>query len=214
MTTHDDLVCELHAATALSWAGPGWRGVPLPGTEPSVLPPGGLWRPGSLRSFAGEPDVDLVEAVVIDAYGALDGRRNVPSAGALYPLDFHLTSTAGGPLLDWSASGRLIPRSDEPVSGTVVRQAVFEQIEGQARILFISADPTRCAARYGVRAYRFLLIETGMVAQELVRACARRDLGVCALGAFDDDAVRTLLGFELTARLPLLALAIGWSAAR
>ena len=51
----------------------------------------------------------------------------------------------------------------------------------------------RASARYGARAYRYIFLDAGHVAQSLHLACEAVGLGCCAIGAFYDEEVNPVL---------------------
>jgi len=55
------------------------------------------------------------------------------------------------------------------------------------------AVPYRMTWRYQERGYRYLHLDAGHVCQNLYLAAEAIDAGVCAVAAFDDDALNTLL---------------------
>jgi SagB-type dehydrogenase family enzyme len=80
-------------------------------------------------------------------------------------------------------------------------------------IIAIAGVEQRTARTYGDRAWRYVVLEAGHAAQNvLLQATA---LGLCAvpIGAFDDDEVRTVLGVPTDDDI-LLLIAVGHPGAR
>jgi SagB-type dehydrogenase family enzyme len=50
--------------------------------------------------------------------------------------------------------------------------------------------------RYGERGYRYLHIDVGHACQNLYLAAETMEAGVCAIGAFDDEALNRALGID------------------
>jgi SagB-type dehydrogenase family enzyme len=141
------------------------------------------------------------------------GQRTAPSAGALYPLTVYL------------AAGRVAGLEPgvyryEPVRHRLFRTgwrdrraeisaAANQRWVGQAAaVLVIAANPTRSAARYGVRGERYALIEVGHAAQNVHLQGVALGLGVTDVGAFDDVKVKDILDLS-AADEPVLLLPFG-----
>lgn len=58
------------------------------------------------------------------------------------------------------------------------------------------AVPYRMTWRYSERGYRYMFLDAGHVGQNLYLAAEGIDCGACVIGAYDDDAVNNLLGFD------------------
>jgi SagB-type dehydrogenase family enzyme len=54
----------------------------------------------------------------------------------------------------------------------------------------------RMAWRYGERGYRYMHLDAGHVCQNLYLAAENIDCGVCAIAAFDDDNLNSVLGLD------------------
>jgi len=59
-----------------------------------------------------------------------------------------------------------------------------------------TAVPYRMTWRYGERGYRDLHLDAGHVCQNLYLAAEAVDCGVCAVAAFEDDAMNAILGID------------------
>jgi len=58
------------------------------------------------------------------------------------------------------------------------------------------AVPARTAWKYSDRAYRYIHLDAGHVCQNLYLAAEAIQCGVCAIAAFDDDALNRVLGLD------------------
>jgi SagB-type dehydrogenase family enzyme len=80
------------------------------------------------------------------------------------------------------------------------RAALAEASHGQQAIrsapvtLVITAELAITAKKYGARAERFATLEAGHAAQNTLLTATALGLGAVPIGAFDDAAVRSLLG--------------------
>jgi SagB-type dehydrogenase family enzyme len=77
-----------------------------------------------------------------------------------------------------------------------VRRTAAGQDAIDAPVLFIfAAVPARTAARYGDRAMRYVHIEVGHAAQNLLLEAAALGLGAVPVGAFNDTELHRTLAF-------------------
>ena len=136
-----------------------------------------------------------------------DGLRTAPSAGALYPLTVSVALPEG--LRRYSPAGHRLER----VSSRDVRAPLAEAAVGQTwiaaapAVFAITGNVARTAAKYGDRAERYVHLEAGHAAQNVLLQATALGLGGVSVGAFDDDRVRELL--DLDGEHPLYLLPIG-----
>ncbi len=71
------------------------------------------------------------------------------------------------------------------------------------------AVPYRMTWRYQERGYRYLHLDAGHVCQNLYLAAEAIDAGVCAVAAFDDDALNTLLCLDAKEAFVIYLAAVG-----
>lgn len=204
---------------------PAWRppeddlvGAPVPVAGPQGGFPALAHRRESAWRVSGRRlSKEDLDAVLTAAYGRRrEGRSAVPSAGALSPLILHValcSEQAGLAAGLWwfdpdqaalrrrDDDGDLRPLFITPDS----TQAV---LDGAAGMLVISADTERTSARYGGRAYRYMLIEAGAAMQNALLAATERELPCRPFGLFDDAALARRLGVPATV-MPLLGITLG-----
>ncbi len=129
--------------------------------------------------------------------------RTVPSAGARHPFETYLlinnvSGLAPGLYRYLAIEHRLC---EEPTGeGTAARilEAGLDQrflIEGAVAFIWV-AVAYRSYWRYHERAYRYLHLDAGHVAENLYLAVQAVGAGCCVVGAFDDDAVNEALGLD------------------
>lgn len=173
----------------------------------------------SLRSFGAQP-LTVAEAgqLLWSAQGEsrAGGRRTAPSAGATYPLVLYLVAGR----VEGLAAGvyRYAPQGHRlaALAPGDARTTVAAAARGQAwlaeapALVVIAAEPSRTAARYGARADRFVNMEAGAAAQNLLLQAVALGLGATLVGAFDDVALRAALPLA-GAEQPLAVLAVGRS---
>ncbi len=128
--------------------------------------------------------------------------RTAPSAGALYPVETYLYAHAvegleeglyhfrpGDYDLEFLKRGNFSVRLAEAALG----QSMFLN----AQVTFIwSSIIARGQWKYHQRAYRYTYIDAGHIAQNLYLAGEGLGLGVCAVGAFYDDDINAIMGFD------------------
>src|SRR5208283_1286282 len=119
--------------------------------------------------------------------------RAAPSAGALYPIETYILARAVEGLeqgiyhfrphvfdLEFIRSGNFAP--------LMANAALGQDMIGDAQATFIwTAVVARSTWKYRQRAYRYIYMDAGHIAQNLYLAGTAAGLGVCAVGAFFDD---------------------------
>ena len=145
------------------------------------------------------------------------GLRTAPSAGALYPLELVLLvgKVAG---LD-SGVYRYLPRHHalKLIAKADHRTRIAKAALGQAwianspAVLVITAVYERTTRKYGQRGKRYVHIEVGHAAQNVLLQAAALRLGAAVVGAFDEAAVADVLGLPESEH-PLYLLPVGWPA--
>ncbi len=156
-----------------------------------------LGRRRSVREFATR-DLTRVEIgqLLWAAQGITDksaGLRAAPSASALYPLEVDAVTREG--VFRYQPKSHTIVRHDpHDVRTELARAALGQECVASAACVFtIAAIAKRTTRKYGERGIRYIHIEAGHAAQNvLLQAQA---LGLCGVpvGAFDDDAVARVL---------------------
>jgi len=174
---------------------------------PGGLPPEGedlgrlLCGRESVRLFESRPaTAGEAAALLWAACGTVPGgRRTVPSAGALYPLEVYLV--AGSVDGIEAALYRYLPLEGalEPLAEGDFRDELAEACLGQPWVasapasLVICARTSLTASRYGGRAGRYAAMEAGHSSQNVYLMCEALGLGTVAVGAFDDSLAAGVL---------------------
>jgi SagB-type dehydrogenase family enzyme len=150
----------------------------------------------SMREFDDRAvEVSVVAQLLWAAQGVTDadGRRTAPSAGGLNPLELYVVGANG--------ASRYLP--DDHALVEVATGAVHErlaQASGQdavrtAPLVFvITGVVARTETRYGARAERYVWLEAGHAAQNLLLEATALDLAAVPVGSFDDAPVADALG--------------------
>jgi len=145
---------------------------------------------------------------------ASEGRRTAPSAGALYPLQVYViasrveTLPAGTYRYD-PLSHRLITLSVGHKAAMLVRAALGQEWIAQAAATFVvSGIEQRTTRKYGERGVRYVFMEAGHAAQNILLQSVALGLGATVVGAFDDNRVRSVLGLAHS-ESPLYLVPVG-----
>lgn len=172
-------------------------GLPTPRTDGDISLEQAILRRGSIREFS---DRELTDAQLGQLLWAAQGERadgrTAPSAGGLHPLELYVVH-AGGVAHYRSAGHEIALESDADVRAELAAAALDQRAFHTAPAVVVVAGVTeRMAVKYGSRAERYVLIEVGHAAQNLLLAAAVLGLGAVPTGAFRDDEVSELLGFD------------------
>ena len=138
-----------------------------------------------------------------------DGLRTAPSAGALHPLEAYVL-TADGFFHYEPREHRLILRSERDLRDALGDSALGQETVSLAPAVFVLAGVyERTEHKYGSqRAPRYVHLEAGHAAQNLLLEAVALGLGGTPVGAFDDAAVREVLGLPPEEQ-PLYLVVVG-----
>ena len=158
----------------------------------------------SVREFTDEAlSQSEISQLFWAAQGITDqrGLRAAPSAGALYPLELYVALPDG--------TYHYLPRSHaiQLVSERDLREDLWEAglkqdaLRQAPAIFVVAAVYERTEAKYGDRAQRYVQMEAGHAAQNLLLQAVVLDLGAVPIGAFYDDQVQASLGLPADHRV-------------
>ncbi len=128
--------------------------------------------------------------------------RTAPSAGGLYPIETYLANNRGGELpqgiFHYEVSSHRLALLKEGKFGPALAGAALEQsmVENAPIVLIWSALVERSRWKYDQRAYRYIYLDAGHIAQNVALAAVSLGLGSCQIGAFFDDEVNSILGLD------------------
>jgi SagB-type dehydrogenase family enzyme len=152
----------------------------------------------SRRDFSAET-LSLAELsqLLWSAQGITDsrGRRTAPSAGALYPLEIYLVKEDG--IFHYTPedhSLRVVMDGDfrKDLYEAGLRQ---EAIMDAPVTIVIAAVTARTETKYGSRrSPRYVYLEVGHAAQNVLLQAVALDLGAVPIGAFEDLKVKGVMG--------------------
>jgi len=142
------------------------------------------------------------------------GHRTAPSAGATYPLEVYLAvgtaeNLAAGVYHYLPDRHRLEVVSAGDIRTQLAHAAISQTWISQAPlVVVIAAVFDRTSARYGKRAERYVHMEAGHAAQNLLLQATALELGATTVGAFNDSEVSRLLQLPSGAT-PLYLIPLG-----
>jgi SagB-type dehydrogenase family enzyme len=167
----------------------------------------------SVREFASRPLTWAeIGQLAWAAQGVTDrtyGLRAAPSAGALYPLEIDAVTPSG--VFRYRAdSHTLVRRQSQDVRADLARAALDQECIAAAPCAFaIAAVAARTTRKYGERGIRYVHMEAGHAAQNLLLQAHALGLAGVPVGAFDDDAVARVLRLA-RGEGPLYLVPVGW----
>ena len=199
--------------------------VPLP--EPDLTGNPDLWqllaRRRSRREYnTGQPLTSAKLSALLWATQGVTARygevlfRTAPSAGGLYPVETYLFVRAIEGFepgiyhfrpqafdLEFLKKGDLARELAEAALGQTLVMA--------ASVTFIwTALVERSRWKYRQRAYRYIYLDAGHIGENLYMAAGALGLGVCAIGAFYDDKVNSIIGVDGIEETVIYMATVGW----
>jgi SagB-type dehydrogenase family enzyme len=188
---------------ALSFAGPRIALTP-PGPLPVDLREVVHARRSGLPEHCTPVELDALATVLALSAGASPhrpGLRVIPSGGAMYPLDVMVVAhrvvglEPGGYLYD-PVGHALLPRGELDPLDFHTRASTLTAPPQPALTLAVIASFGRSRAKYGLRGYRFTLLEGGHLVQAALTIATALGLASCPWGGYVDTAVDALLELD------------------
>jgi SagB-type dehydrogenase family enzyme len=142
--------------------------------------------------------------------------RPAPSAGALYPIETYVVvnNVEGVPKGIYHYAIRphaLEELRNEDAGRDIVRATMGQRMHAEAPVAFIwTAIFQRSKFRYHDRAYRYIYLDAGHIAQNLALAAVGLGLASCQVGAYFDDEVNALIGVDGTEESVIYMSVTGW----
>ncbi len=165
----------------------------------------------TIREYNPEKELKIEEISLLlwSTYGITDetyGLKTAPSAGARYPLEIFVCKEDG--------VFRYIPGEhslskvfSEDIRGKLAEYSYNQDFIKDAPSTFvITAEFERTTSRYGRRGIRYVYIDAGHAAQNLLLAATYLGLGACPVGAFDDEKIKEILKTEFE---PIYIIPVG-----
>lgn len=185
--------------------------LPAPRTRGAMSLERALAERRSVRAFTGEPLTPEELSQLLWAAQGLTagwGGRTAPSAGALYPLEVYAVTPEGAyHYLPEGHRAELVTAADlrRPLAAAALAQSAVAEAPA---VLVIAAVTRRTAVKYGKRAERYVHLEAGHVAQNVLLQAAALGLSGVPIGAFSDRGVQRALGLPADHE-PLYLIPVG-----
>ena len=194
--------------------------LPQVALPPPLRPQCSLWSAlesrRSSRDYATRPLGLRPLATLVDAAGgARDGRRTIPSGGALYPLELFLVAHRVAGLrhgvFRYDAQLHALERhaAADPWAAFLDASPVPELVERAAAALLVLAVFGRTRFKYGLRGYRFALLEAGHLVQNAILAAAAVGVAALPFGGFYDARLDELVGVDGVEESVVYAVVVG-----
>lgn len=136
------------------------------------------------------------------AQGITDDRgyRAAPSAGALYPLEVYVlvgnVSGLSAGLFKYKPGDHVLIRLAHDDRREQIEYAASQQdwVSNNAVLFAFSSIDSRTTGKYGERGIRYVHIEVGHAAQNVMLQAQALGLGAAVVGAFHDERVGEIIG--------------------
>jgi len=141
--------------------------------------------------------------------------RTAPSAGALYPIETYIAVNNVEELSEgiyhYNIENHLLEEIKLGNFGNEVAQAALDQkMCAYSSVVFIwTAVFRRSEWKYSHRAYRYIYLDAGHIAQNLALAATSIGCGSCHVGAFFDDDINSIVMVDGTKESSICLSAVG-----
>ncbi len=140
-----------------------------------------------------------------------NGLRTAPSAGAIYPIKLYF-ATKEGIFIYNPDKHSLEEVSSQDARASLAAAALKQEAAANAPCdIIIAGSATKLAAKYGNKAKRYMLLEAGHVAQNILLQAVSLDLGAVPIGAFDIMNVSRACKLPVSLE-PLYIICVGYPA--
>jgi SagB-type dehydrogenase family enzyme len=176
----------------------------------------------SIRRFADKPITKAQLSYLLWAVAGIQRSmgdfhfRPAPSAGALYPIETYLIVHNVDGISKGLYHYAIRPHALEELRLGDFRNDIVQATQGQrmhafANIVIIwTAIFQRTKFRYHDRAYRFIYLDAGHIAQNLALTAVGLGLSSCQVGAYFDDEVNRILGVDGKEESAIYLSVVGW----
>jgi len=128
--------------------------------------------------------------------------RTAPSAGALYPVETYLVlnnvKDISKGIYHFSIKDHALEELKTGDFGSNISHAALDQdmCKYASVVIIWTAIFNRSKWKYGERAYRYIYLDAGHIAENLAIASTSLGLGSCQIAALFDDEVNELIGVD------------------
>ena len=174
-----------------------------------------------IRDYSQEPlRLAVLSQLLYSAQGITGEKHGVklrasPSAGALFPMELYIFVRNIKNLkpglyhyLLQNHSLELIKTGD--FSDSLMKAGLYQTSLKEAdMVIALSAVPGRMEWKYGNRTIRYIHIEAGHIAQNVLLQSTSLGLGAVPIGAFEDNKIDQLLGIDGKTQISVYLIAVG-----
>jgi SagB-type dehydrogenase family enzyme len=180
-----------------------------------------LQKRKSIRSFSTQPMSKVDLAFLLWASTGIQRTehnyefRTTPSAGALYPIETYITTNNVEELekgiYHYNIKNHLLEEIKLGNFGENFSHAALDQeMCADAAAIFIWTGVFgRSKWKYSQRAYRYIYLDAGHIAQNLALAATSINCGSCEVGAFFDDEINSLVAIDGTEESTICLSVVG-----
>ncbi len=195
--------------------------LPAPGDAQGLSLEEALRQRRSIRTYAATPiSQETLSRLLFHTDGINAERggirlRAAPSAGALYPIEIyivvHRVEGVEAGVYHYAVQDHALTQLRAgDMRDEVMRAGLWQRFLGEANVvLILTAIFQRLRWKYRERAYRYALLEAGHIGQNIYLAATALEMGACAVGAFDDNALNALVGVDGEEEAAVYMLAVG-----
>ena len=193
--------------------------LPAPPSDRGLTVEEAIGKRRSVRNYSNQTlSLNAFSQLLHSAQGITEPQRSLraaPSAGALYPIEvYSVVHNVGG--LDPGIYHYAVQEHELEVlsigdqRAQILQAGIWQEFLGEANVCFIlTAIFQRTRWKYQQRAYRYVLLEAGHIAQNLYLSATSMNLGACAVGAFLDRDLNSLLGIDDEEEEALYIISVG-----
>ena len=176
-----------------------------------------LARRRSVRRFTSQPlNFTQIGQLAWAGQGITEkqrGFRTAPSAGAIYPIKLYFVTQEG--MFVYNSDEHSL---EEIFKGDMRRRlaaaALGQQVVADAACdIIIAGSVKKVAAKYGNKARRYMLLEAGHIAQNILLQTVSSELGSVPVGAFDIRDVSRICKLPITLE-PIYIICVGYPVER
>ncbi len=141
--------------------------------------------------------------------------RTAPSAGALYPIETYIAANNVEELKEGIYHYNIKNHSLEEIKlgnfgDKLTHAALDQEMCADASVVFIwTAVFGRSKWKYSQRAYRYIYLDAGHIAQNLALAAVSITCGSCHAGAFFDDEINSIVDIDGTEESAICLSVVG-----
>jgi len=141
-------------------------------------------------------------------------KRMYPSAGARYPLEIYVVILNSKEIPEgiyhYNVKWNTLELLEKGDFKQIITEATQQKwVRNSAMVIIITAIFERTVIKYGIRGWRYILLDAGHLAQNVYLVSTALRLKCCSIGGFVDEKIIKLLDLNPNFELPIYLIAIG-----